>query len=208
LPDERLLAHRVLDVLRVTAIVARRPLRHARLEPVLEREGFCVYRRTGVPPRARLVTRAFPTQSDASALEVLAQGLLDPATHAVLAPGVRPPPPSEPAPAPGDVEQEESAPARLVLRVSSANGGWLVLADAWEPGWRATLDGRPVALERVDHALRGVHVAPGEHEVRLRYAPRELKAGLGLSLAAVLCALWVFCGARRQQPRPAAHTGD
>jgi len=54
LPSAELLDHRVLDAVRATCVLARAPLRHARLEPVLERPGFCVYRRNGVPPLASL----------------------------------------------------------------------------------------------------------------------------------------------------------
>jgi hypothetical protein len=54
LPSAELLGHAVLDAVRATCVLARAPLRHARLETVLERPGFCVYRRTGVPPLASL----------------------------------------------------------------------------------------------------------------------------------------------------------
>lgn len=54
LPSAELLDHPVLDAVRASCILSRAPLQHARLEPVLERPGFCVYRRTGVPPIASL----------------------------------------------------------------------------------------------------------------------------------------------------------
>ena len=60
------------------------------------------------------------------------------------------------------------------------------LADAWDAGWVAELDGVPVPVERVDHGLRGVVVPPGEHELVLRYAPRGLRIGLLLGLVGAL----------------------
>ena len=61
LPDARLLDHPVLDLLRVTAILSRDRLEHPRLEPVLERGGFHVYRRTGAPPMIPLATNIPPS---------------------------------------------------------------------------------------------------------------------------------------------------
>jgi hypothetical protein len=53
----------------------------------------------------------------------------------------------------------------------------LVLADNHFPGWRVTVDGKNDRLLRVDYNLRGVQLAPGEHNVRFTYFPMSLVAG-------------------------------
>jgi hypothetical protein len=67
-------------------------------------------------------------------------------------------------------------------------GGLVVLADAWYPGWIAEVDDKRVEVLRVDHALRGVRVPPGDHRVRLRYEPASFRLGKRMSLATA--ALW------------------
>jgi hypothetical protein len=199
LPDVRLVGHRILDVLRVTAILSRGPLQHPRLQAVYATAGLHVYRRTGVPPRARVVMRAFPTTSDATALEVLSQGLLDPGESTVLAPGVEPIPLPDPSAdtKPGAVELIRRGPARIEARVFDSSGGWLVLADAWYPGWRATVNGRDVPVARVDHALRAVPVGPGNSKVVFRYAPPSLALGaLSSAVATLLALILIRRGAR------------
>jgi hypothetical protein len=80
-------------------------------------------------------------------------------------------------------------PDRVELRTRSARGAVLVLADAWYPGWRVRVDGRPAALLRADYLLRGVAVPAGEHHVEFVFRPASFYAGLGVSLAALLLTL-------------------
>ena len=72
----------------------------------------------------------------------------------------------------------------------------MVISETHHPGWRATVDGRPERVLRVDHALRGVPLAPGTHTISFEFRPRSLSLGLacsGLALL-VLGALFVVRG--------------
>lgn len=73
----------------------------------------------------------------------------------------------------------------VVVDVSTERGGILVLSDTWYPGWRAYVDGSPVALYRTNVSLRGVVLPPGQHTVAFELASTTLRAGAALS---VLCA--------------------
>jgi len=66
--------------------------------------------------------------------------------------------------------------------------GLVVLTDRWDPGWVAYLDGVPVRILRVDHALRGVVAPAGLHTLRFRYQPTSLIWGSIASGAA--CFAW------------------
>jgi hypothetical protein len=88
------------------------------------------------------------------------------------------------------VDVEASGPARLVL------------LDAWDPGWRARVDGRPVAVERANVAFRSVEVPAGRHVVEWSYVPRGLVPGVGIAAAALALAAVLLRRERRPNVRP------
>lgn len=60
---------------------------------------------------------------------------------------------------------------------------FVVVADAWFPGWSAFVDGARVPLYRVNAMLRGVAVPAGDHRLRLTYEPEGWSAAVALSRA-------------------------
>jgi hypothetical protein len=106
--------------------------------------------------------------------------------------------PSSGPPTPGDrVAVVESLPSRTVVRTYAAGARLLVLADAYESGWRCRLeDGAALAIHPVNIAFRGVIVPPGDHTLTFSYAPRGFAAGAVISALAVLAAVcggvWLF----------------
>ncbi len=89
---------------------------------------------------------------------------------------------------------------RVVLVAHASAPAFAVLADAWDPGWHATVDGREAPLLRGNVAFRAVAVEAGSHEVTLRYRPRGFFPGLGLSAASLALAatLWIRAGRTRR----------
>jgi uncharacterized membrane protein YfhO len=61
-----------------------------------------------------------------------------------------------------------------------------VLAEAWDAGWRAQLDGRRARLLRLNHAETGLRLPSGTHRVVLRYRPRGFSAALALAALGAL----------------------
>jgi hypothetical protein len=94
---------------------------------------------------------------------------------------------------PGEARLVSYRGGAIAVEVTANRPGLLVVLEAAEPGWQATVDGQPRAIERVAGTFLGVRVAPGERRVALRFDPPDLKWGAGLSLvgavAAVLAAL-------------------
>jgi uncharacterized membrane protein YfhO len=82
----------------------------------------------------------------------------------------------------------------------------MVLTDVHYPGWKATVDGRPAHIERVDYLLRGVVVPAGRHRVEFAYEPVSWRIGWIVSLIAVLALIAVTAVAlmRRRGPREPA----
>lgn len=75
---------------------------------------------------------------------------------------------------------------RMEVQVAARRAGVLVLADSWDPGWRASVDGRSAAVRPANGAFRAVPVPAGRHKVELAYRPMPLLAGAVTSLLALL----------------------
>ena len=189
------LDHPVLDLARVSCVLSREPLVHERLEPVLERDGFCVYRRLGALRPARIVERAVVASGEEAGLLALAQRQVEFSTTTMLAPGasITNAVPEEAAgaesSAPRIVRLERPRNGRIEVDVADARGGWLVVHEQSYPGWRATRNGQPVELLRADHVYQAVELAPGRNEVVLEYAPASFQLGSTLSLLSLLLAV-------------------
>jgi uncharacterized membrane protein YfhO len=56
-----------------------------------------------------------------------------------------------------------------------------VVADTYDPGWKATVDGRDAPLLRANLAFRAVPVDAGRHTVEMRYRPAAVVIGLAIS---------------------------
>ena len=72
------------------------------------------------------------------------------------------------------------------LDVRAWGPGVLVLAESFDSGWGAEVDGVATPVRRVNHAQIGVALAAGTHRVELRYSARGFGFGLGLSALGAL----------------------
>ena len=98
----------------------------------------------------------------------------------------------------GRAEIVRETPTRIEVALHLETAGLLVLADRWDPGWRARLDGREAPILRVDHALRGVAAPAGEGRLELFYAPASFRLGLWLCGAAAAGLLGGLVAGRRR----------
>ena len=76
---------------------------------------------------------------------------------------------------------------RIDARLDSP--GYVVVLEAFDPGWTARLDGRNVPLLRANVGFRAVAVPGGRHEVEMLYRPRGLWLGLAGTGAALVLVL-------------------
>jgi hypothetical protein len=70
------------------------------------------------------------------------------------------------------------------------------------PGWRATIDGKPVEVHSFAHTMLQVPVPPGRHVIELHYWPKTFSVGILLALCAVLGLAILLILARRRSRRP------
>ncbi|MDX1522810.1 MAG: YfhO family protein, partial [Anaerolineae bacterium] len=75
--------------------------------------------------------------------------------------------------------------------VDTDRPGYLVLADAYYPGWQATVDGQPEPIIRANYAFRAVYVPAGQHTVQFVFRPLIWRVGLGVSgLTLIFLMIW------------------
>ena len=85
-------------------------------------------------------------------------------------------------------------PRRLDIRAEGP--GLLVVSEAWDRGWSATVDDARAPIVRVNHAEMAVALGPGIHRVVLSYRTPGLVAGAILgALAAIGLGVAVARGA-------------
>jgi hypothetical protein len=91
---------------------------------------------------------------------------------------------------------------RVVLSVRTRHAGEAILSDTYYPGWKATVNGRPVPINRVDYLLRGVAVPAGVDRVVFTYDPTSYRVGVIVSvLALVVIAAALLLAARSRWKR-------
>jgi len=193
---------RLLRLAGVTHVLALHDGGQEPLEPMARvqgvfREPIRVFRVPDPLPRSYAVGSARVADAGA-AYALLLRPDFDPLREIVLPDGA---PRADPAFA-GTSRVEELLPDRVRLDAELSADGYVVLLDAWDPGWRASVDGRPAPVLRANVAFRAVPVPAGRHRVELLYQPAEVGAGVALSLltlaAAAVAALRSRWRAREQ----------
>jgi uncharacterized membrane protein YfhO len=98
----------------------------------------------------------------------------------------------------------ETAPESMTIQTHSAADGLLVIGDAYADGWTAWVDGDKTGVLRTNHALRGVALPAGDHEVIVRYEPASLRIGLwGTALTSIgLIGIWSWAIVDWRRSRP------
>jgi len=144
-----------------------------------------LYENTTVLPRAFVVTSARCAGDDAFgdefALSAMREPSFDPARQAMIA---------------GDSDGcalnsdntgslltaliTAYAPESLTVRVETDNPAFLIVANSYDPGWRATVDGVPVPIDRANVLFQAVRLSASAapQMVRLTYDPPEVRIGL------------------------------
>ncbi|MHB1319341.1 MAG: hypothetical protein ACYCYF_12055, partial [Anaerolineae bacterium] len=96
---------------------------------------------------------------------------------------------------------------KVIIDVQASSPGYLVLADSWYPGWRATVQrlDLPAETKRVDVLqadllFRGVPIDAGLYRVTLWYAAPSVAVGACVSVVGAL-ALWLYAGQWRRRPQ-------
>jgi hypothetical protein len=79
---------------------------------------------------------------------------------------------------------EAPAPDRVLVR------------ETWDPGWKASLDGTDVPIERKWGVFMAIAVPAGRHDLTLKYDPGEVRIGLAVSVFSWVSLILVLTGIR------------
>jgi hypothetical protein len=145
-----------------------------------------VYRDPGALPRAYVVPQVRPL-SDRRARAILARGRLDPRRAALVPAGTQ----ATGARASGGFRAarvERLSPDHLRVRVPPGAAGWLVLANAYSPHWKAEVDGRETDPWPTNVAAMGVPVSASTRQVDFQLDRSGFWLGLAVSLVGLACA--------------------
>lgn len=147
-------------------------------------EDVLTYRVRDTLPRAFAAAGA-RIVGDGAVIRTLIDPGFDPRGEIAL-PGGAPSPPG----VAGEVRIARLGFDRVRLEAETTAPGYVVLLEAWDPGWRATVDGRPAPLLRANLIFRAVPVPAGRHTVEMLYRPVEALVGAALSVLSLSALAW------------------
>ncbi|MCP4536011.1 MAG: oligosaccharide flippase family protein [Chloroflexi bacterium] len=185
------------DLLNVKYVVTEIEIPNPKYQLVYQDDAVRVYENLGVMPRAYTMPSVAAMETDNLAATVQDY---DPRNYVILDTGAYP---LDFAP------QSSTATGQTVMRytineveidVQIGEPGWLILADAYFPDWKAYI--RPqgmgadaetqISIYRVNGTFRGVRLEePGSWTVRFKYSPNSVKIGAFISFIAGMLVLFL-----------------
>jgi hypothetical protein len=167
------------------------------LVPGLFSEPIRIYRPPVIHPRAHVVS-GVRVATEPDAYRLLVDPSFDPGREVILEHGsdVRADPELV-----GSASVVRMRADRVHVLAQADRPAYLVLADAWDEGWRASINGRPAPVRRANVLFRAVSLPPGRHEVVFSYEPRLLQVGIAVSCLGVVVLLGLAL-ARLRAPSP------
>jgi hypothetical protein len=151
-----------------------------------------IHRNPGALPRVRLMGRPYYVVDEKAAIAAL-DALGGEIRHRLVVEDPDLPLP-EHAEAAGQATIVREVPERIEIRTDSPDNAYLVLADTFDPGWSAAVDGRPVPIRPAWVAFRAVFVPRGTHTLVFRYRPAGFDRGLAVTaiglVLAIFCLVW------------------
>lgn len=84
-------------------------------------------------------------------------------------------------------------PTEITIGVKSEKKGYLLLSDAYYPGWEASVNGEKTKIYLSDYVFRAVRIPAGESIVKFSFEPESFRKGLIISLTSIFFwAIWLF----------------
>jgi hypothetical protein len=185
------------------------PLRGPGISVAYKGPDAVVYNNAKALPRVFVVDRQHTVAGEQAALDTVTAPRFDGRRVAVTEsalPGL--PQASRTVPPAGASASLRSYGAeRIVIDARASAPSLVVLTDDYYPGWTATVDGRPVPIQRVDYLLRGISIGPGRHTIVMSYQPTSWTIGWIISVICLLGILGAVAVGIWQQRRTVTGTG-
>jgi hypothetical protein len=167
LEPQRLLDYKKLSALRVAGVrwVRSGPTTNDIQGLIPRNDGW--FEAPNPLPRVRLVNRTITSKdpaADINTIDVDSEALSDV-------------PLAFPSEQPGSAELVEDQPGRLSIQTKAPSAQMLVVAESYHPGWKATVDGSPSQVYRINGDYLGCVVGPGTQLVKFQFQPASLRTG-------------------------------
>lgn len=76
----------------------------------------------------------------------------------------------------------EETPTKRVMELDQLWPSYVVISQAWFPGWKAYIDGEEVPVWRANYAFNAIAVPAGSNHIEFVYEPENLRAGLWIGV--------------------------
>jgi membrane protein YfhO len=141
-----------------------------------------------VLPKGWLVPSVIQVQEPRQALSIIQSPDFIPQSLAIVekAAPVALDPPGIFTPPAGEVSLEKYEGELIRFKANVSRNALLVTGEKYANGWKATVDGRPAEIQRVNYVQRGVYLTPGVHEVSFVFDPLSFKLGKWLTLGSFM----------------------
>ncbi|MCZ6689425.1 MAG: YfhO family protein [Planctomycetota bacterium] len=97
---------------------------------------------------------------------------------------------------------EEYGANRVKISVDAEGAGFLVLLDAFYPGWKVTVNGESRTIYAANGLFRAVRVDPGPQIVEFKYMPLSFLLGLTWAMGSIVGMTALMVLRRRRRPSP------
>ena len=163
----------VLDMLGVRYVILRGTPFPEMAKTRIQSPDYWVPENRAALPRAFIPARVELAPDAADRLAKMASSEFDPRKVAYVETPV-----DLPAACRGAAEIVAEIPTHVTVSARMETAGLLVLADLWDSGWNATINGHPAPILRANHAIRGVVLPAGTSTVEFCYAPASWTWGI------------------------------
>lgn len=145
-------------------------------QPVYKDKQYEVFENQKALPRVFLAS-SYVVAKDQQILQTLYDTSFDMSREVIL----EKKPPLEPQNGDGSVEISSYTPNTIRLTTSATVPKLLFISDAFDAGWKASVDSVPAPIYRADYSFRAVGIPAGTHVIRMWYWPDSFARGLWLA---------------------------
>ena len=186
LPPDSIQLSPVLDMLSVRYAIFR-GTPGAGIRPRFQSDDYWVLENRSALPRVFIPRRVRTISDDDETLRMLALPQFDAREVAYVDIPI-----DLPMDIRGHAEIREESPTRITVETQMDTPGLLVLADRWDKGWKAYVNGNRTPILLTNYAIRGVPLPSGTSRVEFRYESSMVALGNGLAIGAITFLLgWI-----------------
>lgn len=88
-------------------------------------------------------------------------------------------------------------PNSIAIEADAQAADRVLIRETWDPGWKATMDGRTVATRPYRDTFVAIELPPGKHSIMLNYRPDDVSFGLRISALGGIIVILALTGMGR-----------